>query len=294
MKRRLSFIAGAAAICGAALALVIAVFSGRSSSFRFESRECKRTYEQLYQKPLAEFLVVFGYKDARPERFVGDRYERLVFIQRLLAPCVERSGACGFSRDPADADAFTKVITGPDGKPRQVRMRVIGASVGPDDQENRRDPFQKWKSHYASENFVAGLRSVEVVFYNGHSRAGGGPDFDPPLLTKGNEVDFVWYRKREPGLNRILGALEPQVETTRLLGLFSCASSKLFLQKVQERSPRLGVITSPQLIYFADALESSLSALSSILSMQCRSKFEEGLKKAETQPAAEARVSGFF
>src|SRR5690606_28410542 len=88
----------------------------------FENEACRTRYLSFYEKPQIDLKVVFGYKDARPARFVADRYERAIFIQRLLRDCKHGNQACGFRRGDSDADLFLKDITGPDGKPRSIYL----------------------------------------------------------------------------------------------------------------------------------------------------------------------------
>ena len=253
---------------------------------RFANPECERTYARAFVRPTFEIRVVFGYKDARPARFVADRYERMLLVSRLLEKCGEGEGVCGFSRDARDGDLFTKEIAGPDGAPRAIRLRVVAASVGADDEENRKDPMQARRSAYAERVFLDGLRDAEVVIYNGHSRAGGGPDFRPPRIRRDLEVDYGWYRAHTPGLDAILDRLGPRPkgegERLRLLGFLSCASTKLFLGQIGKARPELATLSSPNLLYFSDAFEASLEILDSILTMRCESR------------AGAARLIGWF
>jgi hypothetical protein len=286
------------AIAGVAVGLALAAaliawMRLRPKPFAFEDETCRRTYTAFYSSPKIDVKVVFGYKDARPARFVADRYERAIFVQRLTQKCRDSSLACGFSRAPADADLFLRKITGPDGKEREVWLRVIQSSTGPDDEENRRDPFQKWRTRYANLAFFQSLSSSDVVFYNGHSRGGGGPDFEPPRLEKGGEVEFAWYREHEPGFAPVVATFEAAPSRLKLLGFFSCASTKHFLDRMRSVKPDLGMITSPKLIYFSDAMESSLEALSAILSMRCEGAFRHTLAGRALR-AGGAQVSGFF
>jgi hypothetical protein len=185
------------------------------------------------------------------------------------------------------------MINGPDGKPRTIYLRAIQSSAGPDDLENRRDPFQKWRTRYANLAFLQGLTGADAVFYNGHSRSGGGPDFSPPRIGSGGDVDFPWYKEHQPGFNPIITTLEGAPSKLKLLGLYSCASSTHFLGRLRKVKPDLGQITSPRLIYFADAMESSLESISSLLTMKCEGSFRNSLTRARTR-ASGAQVSGFF
>ncbi|MBC7693514.1 MAG: hypothetical protein H7222_17240 [Methylotenera sp.] len=277
--------------------------ASRQREARVPAELCHEAYLNFYARPKVDVRVIFGYKDARPARFVADRYERMLFIQRILEPCTDKSFACGFTRSRTDADLFTRKINGPArGAPgksvlpaeeKQVDLRVLQSSAGPDDEENRLDPFQKWRSEYASRSFLQGLSEADAIFYNGHSRGGGGPEFEPPLIRADHEVDFKWYREHELGLIPILNTFEHAPSRLKLLGLYSCASSRHFMDRVLAAKPDLGLITSPRLIYFSDALESSLEALSALLGLQCQEAFQESLNNRRSR-ASGARVSGFF
>ncbi len=268
----------------------------RESAPIFSSAECRATYEQFYAGATVDLRVVFGYKDARPARFVADRYEYLNFVQKILSRCEGDDRTCGFVRSDLEADLFLREVRGPDGKPRMVRLRVVQASVGPDDGKNRENPFQAWRSRYAREAFVQGFAEADAVFYNGHSRAGGGPDFDPPLLTATGDVDFARYRREQPGLRQVLDALEANAHP-RLIGFFSCASDQLFVGRVSRVAPNVGLIASTELLYFSDAMESLTAAVSGLLEMRCEPEFSSRLNafmnERKTRAAA-ARVFRFF
>ena len=194
--------------------------------------------------------------------------------------------ACDFVRSRTDADLLTRTFRGPDGEPRTIYLRAIQSSAGADDEENRRDAFQGWRTRYANLAFLQGLTGADFLIYNGHSRAGGGPDFGPPRLAKNQDVDFPWYQKNEPGFTPIISTLEGAPSKLKLLGLYSCASSKHFLDRVRKVKPDLGLITSPKLIYFSDALESSIESIASLIAMKCEGAFRSR--------ASGARVTGFF
>ena len=252
---------------------------------------CPSAYEEIFARSPLRVRVIFGYKDTRPARFVADRYERAIFAQRILAPCAGNRADCGFSRDESDADLFQKTVAGPDGRPRLAELRLAQSSIGPDDETNRADPFQRWQSAHARAEFVDGLRAAEIVFYNGHSRAGGGPDFEPPRITPTKEPQYGWYRSQQPGLKLMIGALTKD-SRTRVVGLFSCASDRLFAIALRTQKTGLGVIASDRLIYFADALESSLAALSGLLKMECQPELERDLTARSAQ--AGTKIIGFF
>lgn len=255
-------------------------------------KRCPDTYAKLFASDTVDFLVSFGYKDARPSRFVGDRYERAAFVYGLTSPCPKNFHACDFTADPKDAEIFTKRIVGPDGRQRTLRIRVISASAGPDDDENRLDSFQKWLSRHAQKQFEDGLVRSPMVFYNGHSRAGGGPDFFPPKLTrKGNEIDFSWYQSNQPGMKSLLQALKAKDSELKLLGLYSCVSTQHFTQEIHSAKPNLAVISSGELLYYADALRNLSGTISAISGMWCENEFGSAIS---AEPNGKIRIERFF
>ena len=167
-------------------------------------------------------------------------------------------------------------ITGPDGKPITVRVRLVHSAAGPDDDENRSDGFQSWMSRQAERTFYSALTGSDVVFYNGHSRDGGGPDFAPPKLRWGHP-DYEWYTATRPGERRLLEALKGSVGA-RMLGLFSCASTGHFVTEVRHASPQLATLTSGRLLYYADAMRNMLGALSALIGQWCPPDLDAALR----------------
>lgn len=244
---------------------------------------CRTTYRKLFSKGVANIRVVFGYKDTRPSRFVGDRHERLAFVQRILRPCKTGQFACGFSRSPDNADHFLKTLIGPDQQMVTVKLLVANSSVASDDQSNRENPLQRWQSSYAKNAFYSGIETADVVFYNGHSRFGGGPDFEPPVLTDSGDVEVSHYKGKRPGFEAIRDRLRSRKKAEasgnglKVLGLFSCDSSQHFTAEIARESGT-GLISSRTLIYYADALEDSLTALSGLLEMRCERDYKSLLR----------------
>jgi len=234
--------------------------------------QCSAMEKSLYAHDTLKVRMVFGYKDARPARFVGDRHERLAFIEKITAPCADAGFGskpkelCGFVRSKDNADLFLKKVNVRK-RDRRILLWVVNSSVGTDDQENRDDPFQKWKSKYAEEAFTSGLQSADVVLYDGHSRFGGGPDFAPPVLGKDSIVDPAPYQAARPGLAKMTHALTGS-KRLKMLGLFSCSSSQHFNDEIHAVS-KAGVVSSKVLMYYSDALAQSLSTLEDVLQGRC-------------------------
>jgi hypothetical protein len=210
-----------------------------------------------------EVRVLFGYKDARPARFVGDRYERTALAEALTKPCAGERRDCGFARSAEDEELFSKDMRDASGKPRRIRLRLVASAAGADDEENRRDPFQAWKTRRAARLFHEGLRSADAVFYDGHSRDGGGPDFAPPRLRSDRHVDYGWYISKRPGMKALERALANASRPARVVGLYSCDSNRLTVNQVAAKKVRW--ITSNKLYYFADAMNDIRDTISGLL-----------------------------
>lgn len=214
---------------------------------------------KVSQDVYMQIRVAFGYKDARPARFVADRYERLFLIQSLIKTCDDKNDfACEFERDKKDSNLFSKRIRNTAGEYHLINLYITASSAGPDDENNRTNPYQKHLSRISRLNFIEGLRSAEIVFYVGHSRDGGGPDFRPPRLTKNFHADYPWYQKQAPGLISLLKNLKANQENQRSpfkLGLLSCNSKQYFEKRVRQASVNTQLVTVPKLLYYSDALE---------------------------------------
>jgi len=261
-----------------------------------ESRDgsaCYLTYGSFYEAPVVRIRVAFGYKDARPARFVGDRYEKIMLVSYLTRGCPAGFFACGFERAEDDADRFTRTITLPDGRTRQVELVLTHSSAGPDDDLNRRDRHQSWLSLYSRENMEEGLRQAQAVLYNGHSRDGGGPDFEPPRLrADDNHVDYYWYTQNRPGLRWLMSHLDETNPNPKLLGLFSCVSTNLFSKDVRKVKPKMGLVSNRQLLYYTDAMKGLMGTLSSILGLTCETGFDSAISAEST--GGSSVLQGFF
>ncbi len=231
------------------------------------------------ERRVLSFRVAFGYKDARPARFVSDLYEKVQLIQRLSQPCREKGQySCGFTRAADDGDWLYRKLRTENGKQLLVNLRITASSASPDDEANRRDRFQEFLTQASEDNFLSGVRQAEATVYVGHSRDGGGPDFSPPRLRRDEHVDYSWYQKTQPGLNKMLAALkkntvhrrrpllrQPLRPQGQVLGLVSCRSTQLFARMIEKSSKAVELISANELVYYTDGLAMTERALTKIV-----------------------------
>lgn len=235
---------------------------------------CRRFYDHLFAAKIVDIRIVFGYKDARPAPFVGDRYERIDLLMDLVKPCRDGRQDCGFERDLENSDLLFKKIKTDRRQIKKVQLRLIASSVSPDDRKNRLDPFQKWQSKVARENFFDGVQSSDIVFYNGHSRDGGGPDFEPPRLRKNDHVDYYWYRQHQKGKKELQQRITKTLSKAKVIGLFSCQSEQL--RPSGSIANRKLWLTNHKLIFYSEAIEEMKDHLSNLLNQACLKTYFSG------------------
>lgn len=219
-----------------------------------------------------DIRIVFGYKDTRPTRFVGDRYERLYIVQDLVRPCTQpKNMICGFTRDEQDGDSLWRYFVLSKQDTMRVRIKITPSSVGPDDQLNRQNPFQDLQTRIAENNLVSGLSMANGVFYVGHSRDGGGPDFAPPRITSSREVDYRWYQENKPGISSVLNAIaSSKFHEHQVFGMMSCLSSKHFEKSILDLTKRVSFVSTHKLIYYTEALNQTQFEVSKLMSEQLK------------------------
>ena len=106
---------------------------------------------------------------------------------------------------------------------------------------------------------------------------------------------YSWYKANQPGLRHLEEDAEselPGSPAVELVGLFSCASDRLFAERITAIDPELGIIASTQLIYFSDALVSMTDSLAALMEMKCQPEFETAL--TARSPQAGTELTGFF
>ncbi|HLD98811.1 MAG TPA: hypothetical protein VJB59_01045 [Bdellovibrionota bacterium] len=245
-------------------------------------RKCTKAYSDLYSKKGISISIFFGYDN--DQAFVDDgRYQRADLEQLLTRPpevCargVILPFACGFKRDPDDASSFVKPLIGPDRKAKRVRIRLISSSVISGDLRNHVFAREQADlSERVKQDFERSLRTEDVVFYSGHARDGGGPDFFPPRLNSDQKVDYAWYRKHRPGLKEVLSALDARSKL--VFGLFACDSNAHFRKSIKAVAPNVPLILTNAAIPITSTHNVMVASLNAVLGMKCRDAFLEDIQ----------------
>ena len=226
---------------------------------------CENITQHLNKKDKIKITYIVGYKDARPARFVGDRYEKNVIVHKITEACQEDEFLCEFERSEKDAFLFKKSWKG-----KRIYFRLMSSSVTENDDENLTHPFQQWLSGRVKKEFLLSLWQSDILFYNGHSRSGGGPDFYPPLLKKDKQIDFKKYKNGHGSFKQILNYFKKVNQPLSVLGLFSCKATQHFERDLNKQKKNVLLLTAPNLIYFKEAMDKSLYSLEYLMKSDCK------------------------
>jgi hypothetical protein len=246
-----------------------------------------------------EVNLSFGYMDvsegqdyvydgvAYPNSTSIDIFGRRSFYRLLTADCRGSLGACGFSTMHGDRDTLTKTITGPSGEAIEVIVRMKNGSVSPiyEDNETSLAAEQAEQTQIAEENFFGSVKSADALIYMGHSRNGGGPDFNPPVLMANGHPNYTgYYMPRQPGFNRLLSELRAPGENPMLIAILSCLSESHFGRRLGQVAPETGFVYTgaPVLAEYSQIVSAGFATLDGLVRMQCGSGFSRELDVAVT------------
>jgi hypothetical protein len=193
---------------------------------------------------------------------------------------------CGFdeSGDPNSGRVILQKYVNLQGKETLVRLTLTQASASPSFLENIGALVERQAllTKQSEANFFGGLKTADVVFYNGHSRNGGGPDFAPPILTAAKHVNYKgYYEVKRTGIINTLAALKQNPNQGFILGLFSCYSKMHFYNSFMTANPSQRLILSAETIDYFDSLKASVGYLEGILRGTCGQDLADTAKQDE-------------
>ncbi len=275
--------------------------------------KCDATWQKALANGL-EIVIANGYydqgidgSDLLDEISTRDGSTHNHYIKLLTAPCDSRFPnyqACGFSVLSSSAGGrdvrLTKSIANPRvsaGGPVRVTIRMTYASDKIFHLDNLNSDTttptasQKSATAIAERIFLDGFANADVVFYNGHARVKGGPDFSPVVNSqKGNSAiydpNYGHYGKNRPGFKKSLAAIKGAGPNLILFGFFACATnSKIagkdyFAPDFLKARPSLGYIgtnIAMANLYIETAL---MGALDAVIGQKCIENFREGMNVA--------------
>lgn len=236
---------------------------------------CVDRYDKIFSDDTLNITLAFGYADSKPNTKVFDAYMQDAIIDTITAPCKNGLQACGFMDGPRGTNSFYKWVNGPKGKRHFVVLRMLSGALSLNDQYNMKEAkkLQDEKCAQTVMDYNSSISSGdEVVFYLGHSRDGGGPDFCPGKTTPDNHVNYPFYRSQKPGLRPLLSSLTTSADLRKpveLLGLFSCSSKPHFYGPLTKASPETGYILTNRTMLFTEVFQDFYIALDAVLGRKC-------------------------
>ena len=265
-----------------------------SATAKNRSAQCPQRVQFLKNKEVLDIRYALGYFDESFGREAADAkwgysysLDQIAFETLkdfLLKPCSFNSvrQLCGFSKESSQDGIVVlrkEVQNGPD-----LRVTLTGSSASPLFLANTGELklLQKQISAQSEANFLDGIRSADIVFYNGHSRDGGGPDFDPPVLRPSDlKPNYSGhYQARRPGQKKMLAALKQRSQSSpAVLGLFSCYSERHFVKSVKATSPQLSLITSVRAVDYLNTILASMGYLEGLLQAKCGDDLDQMAKQ---------------
>lgn len=191
---------------------------------------------------------------------------------------------CGFkeSSDPNSGVVVLQKKMKFQGRKILVRLTLSQASASPSFVKNKGSlkDRQAELTARSEENYFGGLRSADIVLYNGHSRNGGGPDFAPPILNSENKVNYKgYYEIKRPGINKVMSALKDNPDKGIIVGLFSCYSHKHFYNTFTKANPNQRLILSADTIDYVDSLKASVGYAEGFLRGMCGEELSSTAKR---------------
>ncbi len=249
---------------------------------------CYMDYQRRFKTPgILRIAVALGYSDTIDEGYdlVTDHWLLNSLIFQLTKKCEYSSqGFCEFTQLSSNGEhspfRFLRKLETRYGEELEVHLYAINSSVDFSNEANQ----TKYKTEQARQSEAAqrffgwGLQNADVVFYEGHSRDGGGPDFLPPRAGRNGKVHYSWYRKNQPGLKFLLNALGEARRPPSVLGLFSCASQGHFQKKLAPHLPDSNTIMSTKVVEASLTKDALMYSLEALLNFECGDDWAKRLR----------------
>lgn len=248
-------------------------------------QSCVSRYNEMYSDGALKIVAAMGYFDSPPLDVIYSTTVSSAMIRSLKARCRPGVYACGFRRSPDNTNRYVKYVKDLNGKYIPAIVDFTVPLLSNSDKYNRSKPVeQKQRSEAAAKTFFDAIRRGEdVVIYAGHSRDGGGPDFNPSVLTSNKlETDYDWYHKNKPGLKALKAALRDSTNRgtpPNLFASFSCLSRDHFYKTLKAASPNTGYMLSSSLTNEPWDHMATMTLIDSVLAMRCGPETNRAIKQ---------------
>lgn len=256
-----------------------------------QKNKCVNRYGRILTDGIIDIRIILGYFDwttGSTVTYGGRNYGyspsidlgAYAALRKILrSRCPGQAEFCGFSQNSTYSFSKSVVVQN---RRYQARVELVFASVSESFSANtgRYASEQRQRSQAAQAAFNSALRNADAVFYFGHSRDGGGPDFNPPIFIRGtNKVNYNgYYRVQRPGMKKMLAALSSSSRQPSVLGLMSCDSRDHFLSRIRRVAPNIGVILSKDVLKVDGVYTALIGGVDALLRGQCQRGFSDSLR----------------
>ncbi len=265
-----------------------------------DSMKCQPLYKNVLQNKVLDIRYALGYfDDSRGSDILWNGknwgYSPSLDIgifesirSALRERCSKKSqlNLCGFSE--AGSSKSGKVVLTKQinllGEDVQVRITLTHASASESFLENTQSlkQRQEFLTKQSEENYFDSIGKADVVIYNGHSRNGGGPDFNPPILDNTLHTDYNgYYEIQRPGIKRVLDLVKIGTNKESVLAFFSCYSKKHFYNDLLLANPEQRLILSAETIDYYDSLKASMGYIEGFMQGACGQDLADIAKQGE-------------
>lgn len=211
-----------------------------------------------------------------------------IIRELLLQPCDPKyhRQSCGFTQTGDALNGRVELIKNMtlEGESINFKMTLTYASASVNFDQNLTDlrSRQRYLSWQSEQNYFENIGKADAIFYNGHSRDGGGPDFKPPILNQANKVNYDgYYRIQREGIKRVLKQIKESAYKDGLLGFFSCYSQRHFYSALTKANPNQKLILSSDTIDYLDTLLVSMGYVEALMQGQCGSNLAAVAQQGE-------------
>lgn len=261
-------------------------------------RSCEAFYQPMVTDGILDIRYALGYFDHSTGEEILDQginrgYSPSLDIEVFkglnnawTAPCTGNLKLCGFTAIGSieSGKIFFQKSLRLHGQDILARITLTQASASDSFVLNKTELAERQKrlTEQSEDNYFGGLEKADIVFYNGHSRDGGGPDFNPPVLNSKNKTNYSgYYQVKQPGFKRMIKALRANPNKDIVVGLFSCFSKLHFYDAFVRYNPKQRMILSSDTIMYLDTLRGSVGYLEGILRGTCGDELSQMARQGD-------------
>lgn len=209
--------------------------------------------------------IAVGYYDQRPLIEVRDALVLPILVGQLTSEChSDLSMNCGFEIQSSGINEvyLQKTIW----NNQTLLVHIFNPSLTQDDNLNRTNVDQQILSHATQKKFLDSFGDSHFVFYLGHSRNGGGPDFFPPILNRSGHTNYKEYRSKKTQINQVIQAIAnlPIQKRPLVFGMSSCSSRLHFQKLLKAVLPSSVLLLSKETVFEVEDFESIMVFLNGL------------------------------